>query len=470
VLVHLVLRPILDLRPPTRRVTSLLTPARRAATRRDRRVPNAGSPYAVVVPVGADGADARAERLMLGDERVARTVGARATDTASEAEAPSLALLHAAPPRSARPARAAAALALQRAAGNRAARRLLAREYAVAPTVDHPAAVSLTTAQSRAARAMNEVLFTDAAEIALLRAVLGLAREPSKVDDDFTKALAEYQASYGLKVDGMLGANTSERLARELTAEADYLGDAATGTERRRVSRRLHLRSMTSRTQGFYGSQGFVGPGDNPTGAVTVRINDTAGGTSDNISLEYTGEDADSVHWLQFTTFELFATPPGAAAPVFATGTHRTTNGFMTFSNPTTLNWTVDSVPGAPAGAPSPFYDTSGGMSTSAPHRRIAMIDEPGGNTALATAQGFAASGPAAGATSVTFRARFSSYVVKADRARYRVDWVATTVLDITAGTAGAIVYREGFDGRVNGLRPEHRAALLVKFARSPIN
>src|SRR5262249_53051389 len=149
------------------------------------------------VPVGAD--DVRAERPMLEDERVARTVGARATDTAAEAEAPSLGLLHAAP-RSARPARAAAVLALQRAAGNRAARRLLAREYAVAPTVDHPAAVSLTAAQSRAARAMNEVLFTDAAEIALLREVLNLAREPSKVDDDFTKALAAYQASYGLKV------------------------------------------------------------------------------------------------------------------------------------------------------------------------------------------------------------------------------------------------------------------------------
>ncbi len=371
--------------------------------------------------------------------------------------------------RGARPLRARALLELQRAVGNRAAGRVLARDLAVAPTVADPPQVTLSVAQLRAARLMNEVLFADENEIAVLRDVLGLAREPAQVDDDFTNALASYQASYGLTIDGKLGPNTSDRLARELTAEGDAIGDPATGTELRRVARRLHLRSLTSRTQGTFGSQGFVGPDDNPSGAVTVRINDTAGGTSDNISLEYTGEDASSVHWLQFVFFELFATPPGAAAPVFATGTVGTTNGPMTWSNATVQNWTLDSVPGAPAAAPSPFYDTSGGLSTSAPNRRVAMIDEPGGASALPAAQGFAASGPGSGATSVSFRAHFSSYVIKADGARYRVDWVATTVFDITAGTAGAITYREGFDGRVSGLRAEHRTALVAKFRGSPI-
>jgi hypothetical protein len=367
------------------------------------------------------------------------------------------------------PLRARALLELQHAAGNRAVGRVLARELAVAPTVAAPPAVALSANQLRSARLMNEVLFADESEISVLRDVLGLAREPAQVDDDFTNALAGYQASYGLTVDGKLGANTSDRLARELTAEADAIGDPPTGTDLRRVARRLHLRSMTSRTHGTYGSQGFVGSEDNPSGAVTVRTNDTEGGTSDNISLEYTGEDASSVHWLQFVFFELVATPPGAAAPVFATGTVGTTNGPMTWSNATTQNWTVDSVPGAPAAAPSPFYDTSGGISTSAPNRRVAMIDEPGGASALGAAQGFAAAGPAAGATSVSFRAHFSSYVVKADGARYRVDYVATTVFDITAGTAGPIVYREGFSGRVSGLRREHRAALLAKYPGNPI-
>jgi hypothetical protein len=200
---------------------------------------------------------------------------------------------------------------------------------------------------------------------------------------------------------------------------------------------------------------------------VTVRVNDTEAGTSDFISLEYTGEDASTVHWLQFVAMEMFATPPGGAQ-VFRTGTSATTSGTVAWSNATTTNWHVDSVPGSPAGAPSPFYDTSGFLSTSAPGRRVAELDDPGGASALTAAQAFAAAGPAAGATSVTFRARFSSYVVKADRARYRVDWVATTTFDITAGTAGPIVYHEGCSGRA-GLRPEHRTALVAQFAGSPI-
>ena len=180
---------------------------------------------------------------------------------------------------------ARAVIALQRSAGNRTVARVLARDLAVEPTVPNPAPVSLTPAQLRASRLMNAVLFTDAAEIAVIRDVLGLSRTPSVVDDDFTTALASYQASVGLTSDGKLGPLTSDRLGQELTAEADSIGDPARGTELRRTARRLHLRSMTSRTQGTYASQGFVGPDDNPTGSVTVRLNDSNAGASDFISL-----------------------------------------------------------------------------------------------------------------------------------------------------------------------------------------
>jgi hypothetical protein len=360
-------------------------------------------------------------------------------------------------------------LRLQRTVGNRAAQRVRAREFAIAPTVANPAAVTLTPAQLRAATLMNEVLFTDAGEIAVLRDVLGISREPSVVDDDLAMAIAQYQASYGLTVDGKLGAHTSDRLAGELTAEADFLGQPATGTALRRAARRLHLRSMTSRTHGTYGSQGFVGSDDNPSGAVTVRFHDTDPAATDSISLEYTGEDASSVHWLQFDATQMVATPPGGGGPVFATGTQAWTNGPMPWSNVTTRNWVVDSVAGSPAAAPSPFYDVSGFLSTNAPNRRIAMIDEPNGVSALGVAQAFAAAGPAAGATSVTISDTFSSYVVKGNKARYRVDWVTSTTYDITAGTALPIAYGQRFAGRVGGLRPEHRTALLAKYAGSPI-
>ncbi|MGZ4351202.1 MAG: hypothetical protein ACXVRX_11840, partial [Solirubrobacteraceae bacterium] len=78
---------------------------------------------------------------------------------------------------------------------------MLAREFAVAPTVADPPAVNLTAAQLRGARLMNEVLFVDADEIAVIRDVLGISREPSVVDDDLSNALARYQAQYGLTAD-----------------------------------------------------------------------------------------------------------------------------------------------------------------------------------------------------------------------------------------------------------------------------
>ena len=364
---------------------------------------------------------------------------------------------------------ARAVIALQRSAGNRTVARVLARDLAVEPTVPNPAPVSLTPAQLRASRLMNAVLFTDAAEIAVIRDVLGLSRTPSVVDDDFTTALASYQASVGLTSDGKLGPLTSDRLGQELTAEADSIGDPARGTELRRTARRLHLRSMTSRTQGTYASQGFVGPDDNPTGSVTVRLNDSNAGASDFISLEYTGEDSSSVHWLQLVNMQMFATPPGAASPVFRAGSSGTSSGPVAWSSPGSINWHVDAVAGSPAASPSPFYDVSGFTHDQVPGRRAAMLDDPGGPSALPAAQAFAAAGAAAGATSVTFSATFSTYLVKGNRARYRVDWTATTTYDITAGTAGPIGYRAGFAGSVAGLRTEHHTALISQFAGSPI-
>jgi hypothetical protein len=346
---------------------------------------------------------------------------------------------------------------------------MLAREFAVAPTVSDPTTVNLTAGQLRGARLMNEVLFADADEIAVIRDVVGISREPSVADDDLSNAIAQYQAQYGLTADGKLGPHTAAKLSTEMTAEADAAGDPRRGTELRRVAQRLHLRSMASRTHGTYASQNFVGPDDMATGAVTVRLGDTEGGVNNMISLEYTGADASAVHWLQFVSMQMFATPPGAVAPVFATGTVDTTNGPEPWAGPGTPHWTVDSVPNEPAGAPSPFYDVSGGMNTAAPNRRIAMLDAPGGDSVIDVAHDFATSGAAAGATTVTFRDTFSSYVVKGDRAVYRVDYTATTVVDVTAGTAGQIHYTEVFNGQVRGLLGDHVTALIAKFATSTI-
>jgi hypothetical protein len=368
-------------------------------------------------------------------------------------------------------ARANAILALQRSAGNRIARQVLARELAIAPTVPGAAPVTLSPRDLQGARAMNRVLFTDADELRAIRDVLGISPDPAVADDDLSNAVAAYQASYGLKADGKIGPITSGRLAQEFTAESDALSQPAIGGRLRRTARRLHLRAMVTRTLGSYLHQGFVGPDDNPNGCVTVRADDTFSGSGNWISLEYTGEDANQVHWLQFNASQEFGTPPGAAAPVFATGSVLTSNGPAPWSSAgSPQNWVVDSVQNSPAASPSPFYDVSGFASTSSANRSRVMLDQPSGASIIGQAQAFAAAGPAAGSPTVTERDGFSTYLVKGSHPGYRVDWSGSTVVNIAAGTASSIQYRLGFAGPVTRLQADHRTALLAKYPGNPIN
>lgn len=346
--------------------------------------------------------------------------------------------------------------------------KVIQRDLAVEPTVANPADVVLTAPEMRSAIRLNSVMFTDAAEIEIVRDVLGISKQPAAVDEDFVNAVIRYQSSFGLTPDGKLGPLTADRLSQEITAEADYLGDPATGTPMRRVARRLHLRSMTSRRSGTMTHQGFVGPDDNPEGAVTVRVGDRQAGNTNMISMEYTGENSDNVDWLQFINMQMFATPPGAAAPVFNVGAVATTGGNVNWSDAATTRWFVDAVP--PPASTSPLYNVSGFLNTRAAARRLAMFDEPGGASGLPVAQAFTSPGAlAAGATRVTMRMRFDSYVIRNNRARYHVSWTATTTYDTAAGTSSNIVYAQGAAGSVTGLTAAHRAALLAEYAGSAI-
>lgn len=336
------------------------------------------------------------------------------------------------------------------------------RDFSLAPTVPAPAEVVLTEAQMRTALRFDRVVFTDAAEIEIVRDVVGLARVPAVIDEDVVNAIARYQAAFGLTADGMLGAGTAAQLEREITAESDALGDAAIGTPMRRVARRLHLRSLTTRRTGLLSHQGFVGDDANPEGAVTARLGDNRDGAQ-SMSLEYTGENANRVDWLQFVNMRMFATPVGAAAPVFRAGTVQTSSGPTAFSNNTTTNWSVD---GDQAGVAPLYNDTFD--SERRPSRALAMFDRPGGATVVATALAFVA-GPAAGATRVTFVAGFESYVVRNNHVLYRVAWSASTVVDVAAATASGIMYSQGAAGQVTSLRAVHRTALLAEYPGNPI-
>ena len=340
------------------------------------------------------------------------------------------------------------------------------REFAVEPTVADPAAVAFTVEQLNTAMRFDRVVFTDPEELAEVRDIVGIPREPTVVDADLVNAIGRYQAAFGLGVDGMVGAGTAAQLEREATASADSLEQPPTGTPLRRLARRMHLRTMVTRRTGLLTHQGFVGDDANPEGAVTVRLGDRVDATLDNaISLEYTGENANDVGWLQFVNMRMFATPPGAAAPVFRAGTVGTSSGPTAFSDNTTTNWSVDAIqPGASA-----LYNTLGASERRA-SRAIAIFDQPGGGSVLGLAQAFAAAGAAAdGATRVTFVASFESYVVRANSVRYRVAWTASTVVNITAGTASGVMYQQRAAGVVSALRGVHRTALLAEYPGNPI-
>jgi len=69
----------------------------------------------------------------------------------------------------------------------------------------------------------------------------------------------------------------------------------------------------------------------------------------------------------------------------------------------------------------------------------------------------------------VTFVASFETYVVRANRVRYRVAWTASTVVNIAAGTASDVMYRQGASGPVGALRGVHRTALLAEYPGNAI-
>lgn len=111
---------------------------------------------------------------------------------------------------------------VQRSAGNQAAGRMLNRDLAVPET--HPGATAtLSEAAAQAAVTFNQGVVSDAAEISLLRDILGMSKTPAVIDEAFAQALAGYQVRYGIAADGKLNAATRKRLALEILTEARFM-------------------------------------------------------------------------------------------------------------------------------------------------------------------------------------------------------------------------------------------------------
>jgi peptidoglycan hydrolase-like protein with peptidoglycan-binding domain len=94
------------------------------------------------------------------------------------------------------------------------------RDLAIEPP--NPAAVAaLTAAEVKAAIGFNNFRFKDPYTVRVIRDVLGLEPVPAIIDEEFVRAVAQWQAENNLPVDGKCGADTTRTLIGELAAEGE---------------------------------------------------------------------------------------------------------------------------------------------------------------------------------------------------------------------------------------------------------
>lgn len=346
---------------------------------------------------------------------------------------------------------------------------VIQRDLAVEPTVPGAVGGELTPNQIRRAISWNQAAFTDADEITLLRDVLGISSEPAVIDEDFIRALVQYQADFGLTQDGLLGARTAQRLADELQAEATYLGadaDVGTATEMalNPAQRRMRLRSRVVSRLGQMLHQGFIGPRDNPSGIVTVRsgLNTDAG--TNSIGMNYTGSNVANSRWLQFTFSQMSAIDPITHRRVYRGGSVRTTGGLYNYSNATTFYWNVDTVPATG----SMYYETGGTNERTGGHTEI--FDQPEGwNTQAET---FATTSFATRPSSVRLIKGFDTYlVVNNNSVVYHVRWnlYFNFNTSVTPTTDVAGTYEVLTAGPVNRLPSSEKTRLDTQFPGNTI-
>jgi peptidoglycan hydrolase-like protein with peptidoglycan-binding domain len=127
-------------------------------------------------------------------------------------------------------------------------------DLAVAPPHPEAEAPTLTADQVAAAIRYNSHRMADPYVFAVIRDVMGVARFPAVVDADFVQAIARWQATYELPVDGRLNEPTVASVVRELRAESALVPSLARDADRVELEAALtfdeglHVDAATIRT------------------------------------------------------------------------------------------------------------------------------------------------------------------------------------------------------------------------------
>ena len=126
----------------------------------------------------------------------------------------------------------------------------LARDLAIEPTVPNAPEPVLTDAQVQAAVRYNAFRFKDPYSIAVVRDLVGVPRFPAVSDEDLARAVARYQADFGLTPDGQAGPGRHGRLTAELRAE-----DLPEDAQQLRARQLRHLGARGRHAQRLRGSR-----------------------------------------------------------------------------------------------------------------------------------------------------------------------------------------------------------------------
>jgi hypothetical protein len=170
------------------------------------------------------------------------------------------------------------------------------------------------------------------------------------------------------------------------------------------------------------------------------------------LALGYAGANAANARWLQFVWFEMQVASPTVNGRV--AGSVPTTSGTLAFTTtPAAPNWSVDS------DGINPFYIEGGAMGIRDAATET-MFDQPGGASVAPLFQAALSAVP--GATSATFTAHFSTYLLINSQVNYVVPWTAATTATVsgTTATVANVAYTVGAAGAASSLPTNLRTIL----------
>jgi hypothetical protein len=388
---------------------------------------------------------------------------------------------------------AAAVHALQRAHGNRAVARVLARQPADTPATEYAGAVAAGRWEQAAmllsgfgeeginqrVQALNQDQLTQLmlASSFVQNPNIGRIRQPvlqrldalheAEVEAQFTAAIAA--RNYDQACDRLIAMNQARWIPVLRSIDTVVLDPLAAAVQATmpgwsdNLYRTIRFvahgpAAHTNESQFTYVTQGTLeNEADVGGGHVQIRTEPTVQAIghgnrriAHGYTMDYHGPDAPRTRWLQFIWREIEATHPQRGT-YKVSGAITTSGGtYALTTDPDQPSYNTDAAPGSP----TPFYEESGGHNRTA--EATTMWDHPSSMDHLVQAQF------AAGATRVVSRAHFNTWLIRDMEVLYRVQ--LNVVWDYTTRREPPRAQSVAAAGPASALEPRMRARLIAQY------